>query len=140
MENQATESAGTTDLRSTYAHESAQTPEAQMRQVQSLRIPVGTRLADVERWMIFATLQKCGGNKTRAAALLGVSLKTLYNRLNAYRAQGLAMDYGLAGHLDAPIEDIGDALGEDEAGDDQTVTQEPGNGDGHRNDLPDEFT
>jgi hypothetical protein len=43
--------------------------------------------------MIFATLQKCGGNKTRAAALLGVSLKTLYNRLNAYRAQGLSMDY-----------------------------------------------
>ncbi|WP_129641026.1 helix-turn-helix domain-containing protein [Peristeroidobacter agariperforans] len=61
----------------------------------ALRIPVGTNLADVERWMIFATLQKCGGNKTRAAALLGVSLKTLYNRLNAYRAQGVAMDYGL---------------------------------------------
>ena len=31
------------------------------------------------------------GNKTRAAALLGVSLKTLYNRLNAYRAEGLDM-------------------------------------------------
>ena len=56
---------------------------------QSLRIPVGTNLADAERWMIIATLKKCGGNKTRAAALLGVSLKTLYNRLNAYRAQGL---------------------------------------------------
>ena len=41
--------------------------------------------------MIIATLKKCGGNKTRAAALLGVSLKTLYNRLNAYRAQGLDM-------------------------------------------------
>lgn len=55
----------------------------------TLRIPVGTNLADAERWMIIATLKKCGGNKTRAAALLGVSLKTLYNRLNAYRAQGL---------------------------------------------------
>lgn len=53
-----------------------------------LRIPVGTNLADAERWMIMATLKKCGGNKTRAAALLGVSLKTLYNRLNAYRAEG----------------------------------------------------
>ena len=39
-----------------------------------LRIPVGTRLAEAERWMILATLKKCGGNKTRAAALLGVSL------------------------------------------------------------------
>ncbi len=57
----------------------------------TLRIPVGTNLADAERWMIIATLKKCGGNKTRAAALLGVSLKTLYNRLNAYRAQGLDM-------------------------------------------------
>jgi hypothetical protein len=64
-----------------------------MQRIDALRIPVGTNLADAERWMIFATLQKCGGNKTRAAALLGVSLKTLYNRLNAYRAQGLAMDY-----------------------------------------------
>jgi|SRR5688572_15908644 transcriptional regulator with GAF, ATPase, and Fis domain len=69
----------------------------------ALRIPVGTNLADVERWMIFATLQKCGGNKTRAAALLGVSLKTLYNRLNAYRAQGLAMDYGLNDGQDVAI-------------------------------------
>ena len=41
--------------------------------------------------MIVATLKKCGGNKTRAAALLGVSLKTLYNRLNGYRAQGLEL-------------------------------------------------
>lgn len=69
----------------------------------ALRIPVGTNLADVERWMIFATLQKCGGNKTRAAALLGVSLKTLYNRLNAYRAQGLAMDHGLNDGQDVAI-------------------------------------
>lgn len=69
----------------------------------ALRIAVGTNLADVERWMIFATLQKCGGNKTRAAALLGVSLKTLYNRLNAYRAQGLAMDYGLHNGQDVGI-------------------------------------
>ena len=53
-----------------------------------VRVPVGTNLAEAERWMIIATLKKCGGNKTRAAALLGVSLKTLYNRLNTYRAQG----------------------------------------------------
>jgi len=57
----------------------------------SLRIVVGTSLADAEKRMIVATLRKCGGNKTRAAALLGVSLKTLYNRLNGYRAQGLEL-------------------------------------------------
>ncbi|HLS80359.1 MAG TPA: helix-turn-helix domain-containing protein [Steroidobacter sp.] len=76
--------------------ERASQPAVEMQRIESLRIPVGCNLADVERWMIFATLQKCGGNKTRAAALLGVSLKTLYNRLNAYRAQGLTMDYEYA--------------------------------------------
>ena len=37
-----------------------------------------------------STLKRCGGNKTRTAAMLGVSLKTLYNRLNAYRALDMA--------------------------------------------------
>ena len=105
MANQATNTALTGEMRTAYGRESAtqlpevddassmEMPRVEMRRIDSLRIPVGTNLADVERWMIFATLEKCGGNKTRAAALLGVSLKTLYNRLNAYRAQGLAMDY-----------------------------------------------
>jgi DNA-binding NtrC family response regulator len=50
---------------------------------------VGTSIADMERVMIAATLRSCGGNKTRAAAMMGVSLKTLYNRLNEYRAAGI---------------------------------------------------
>ena len=74
-----------------------------VQELSVLQVPVGTNLADVERWMIFATLQKCGGNKTRAAALLGVSLKTLYNRLNAYRAQGLVMDYAATAGRDIEI-------------------------------------
>jgi DNA-binding NtrC family response regulator len=95
MENEGTEPVVVaSDLRATYAAHDSQRGDAGVgRELKTLHIAVGTNLADVERWMIFATLQKCGGNKTRAAALLGVSLKTLYNRLNAYRAQGLAMDY-----------------------------------------------
>src|SRR5688572_5170792 len=107
MENRLPDTApqgeGRGDVRAAYGHDEsdASMPEldeiggarVEMQRIDSLRIPVGTNLADAERWMIFATLQKCGGNKTRAAALLGVSLKTLYNRLNAYRAQGLSMDY-----------------------------------------------
>ncbi|HMN46940.1 MAG TPA: sigma 54-interacting transcriptional regulator [Povalibacter sp.] len=65
------------------------TPLSSIGDAECLRIPVGTPLAEAERRMILATLRKCEGNKTRAAALLGVSLKTLYNRLHAYRAQGL---------------------------------------------------
>jgi DNA-binding NtrC family response regulator len=47
-------------------------------------VPLGTSLADSERSLICATLERCGGNKTRAAEVLGVSLKTLYNRLHEY--------------------------------------------------------
>ncbi len=51
-----------------------------------LRIPVGTSLAEIERLAIYATLDLCGGNKRQCADRLGVSLKTLYNRLNEYHA------------------------------------------------------
>lgn len=50
----------------------------------SLAIPVGTSLAEVDRKFIFATLELCGGVKKRAADILGISLKTLYNRLEEY--------------------------------------------------------
>ena len=45
--------------------------------------PRGT-LADIERKVILSTLQRNGGDKRRTAAELGISLKTLYNRLKAY--------------------------------------------------------
>ncbi len=50
----------------------------------TLAIPVGTSLAEVDRKLIFATLELCGGVKKRAADILGISLKTLYNRLEEY--------------------------------------------------------
>jgi DNA-binding NtrC family response regulator len=49
---------------------------------------VGSRLADVEQRLIMATLTHCAGNKAETAGLLGISLKTLYNRLNAYQLSG----------------------------------------------------
>lgn len=52
--------------------------------------PLGSRLAEAEQRLIFATLGHCGGNKTLTAEVLGVSLKTLYNRLNEYQARVLA--------------------------------------------------
>ena len=47
-------------------------------------IDVGSSVADAERRLILATLEHCGGDKKRAAEILGISLKTLYNRLNLY--------------------------------------------------------
>jgi two-component system response regulator AtoC len=45
---------------------------------------IGASVGDMERRLILATLQHFGGDKRRAAQVLGVSLKTLYNRLHAY--------------------------------------------------------
>jgi DNA-binding NtrC family response regulator len=45
---------------------------------------VGGSLDDAERQLILATLERCGGDKKRAAEILGISLKTLYNRLHLY--------------------------------------------------------
>jgi DNA-binding NtrC family response regulator len=49
-----------------------------------LSIRVGSRIHDMERSLIVATLDYFKGNKRRAADALGCSLKTLYNKLNGY--------------------------------------------------------
>ena len=54
----------------------------------SLRVNVGSSIADVEKELIFATLQECRGKKEKAANILGVSMKTLYNRLRDYHSRG----------------------------------------------------
>ena len=45
---------------------------------------MGSSLDDIERTLIYRTIEFAGGNKTRAAEILGVSIKTLYNRLERY--------------------------------------------------------
>ena len=47
-------------------------------------VRVGTPLEEVERRVTMATLEQCGGVKRTAARILGISLKTLYNRLEHY--------------------------------------------------------
>ena len=47
-------------------------------------IPVGASAADAEKALILATLRACEGDKPRAAAILGLSLKTVYTRLKKY--------------------------------------------------------
>jgi two-component system response regulator AtoC len=53
-----------------------------------ITIHVGTPLAEVERRVTLATLAYCGQVKRKAAQILGVSLKTLYNRIEAYNGKG----------------------------------------------------
>ncbi len=52
-----------------------------------LQVRVGSKVADVEKRLILATLEQCGGTKEKAAEMLGISLKTLYNRLREYETE-----------------------------------------------------
>lgn len=63
------------------------------RSEDTISLPVGTPLEEVERQMIMRTLQKTQNNKTRAAELLGISLKTLHNKLKLYRERGQLTDH-----------------------------------------------
>src|SRR6266576_1493366 len=50
-----------------------------------VQLRVGCPLAEAERRLILATLHVQGGNKEKTAKALGISLKTLYNKLNRYK-------------------------------------------------------
>lgn len=45
---------------------------------------VGNTVADVEKSLILATLRHCNGNRTHASQMLGISLRTLRNKLRSY--------------------------------------------------------
>ncbi len=66
----------------------------------SVTLRVGATLAEADRRLILATLTRCGGVKKQTAAMLGVSPKTLYNRLEAYAAAG----YRVPGERDGYFE------------------------------------
>ncbi len=53
------------------------------------RFLVGRTIADVERHLILDTLASCHGNRTHAARILGISIRTLRNKLNDYVDTGI---------------------------------------------------
>lgn len=67
------------------AARAAQTAEAVTRGL------VGRTVADVERDLILDTLDHCLGNRTHAARILGISIRTLRNKLSEYVAAGVAV-------------------------------------------------
>jgi DNA-binding NtrC family response regulator len=52
--------------------------------------PVGTTVSEVERVLILRTIEHTRNNKTRAAEILGISLKTLHNKLKEYGSKDVA--------------------------------------------------
>ena len=61
---------------------------AAMAAEQVTRGLVGRTVAEVERDLILETLKHCFGNRTHAANILGISIRTLRNKLNEYAADG----------------------------------------------------
>ena len=56
----------------------------------TLGLSAGMRVDEAERRLIEVTLEHTSNNKTRAADMLGISVKTLHNKLNKYRAERVA--------------------------------------------------
>jgi transcriptional regulator with PAS, ATPase and Fis domain len=61
-------------------------PTQQVVEPDAVRLPVGTTVSEAEKSLIQLTLQHTKNNKTRAAEILGISLKTLFNKLKEYGA------------------------------------------------------
>lgn len=72
------------------AHETAARAAAQAAEAVST-VMVGRTVADVERDLILDTLDHCLGNRTHAAKILGISIRTLRNKLNQYAEEGISV-------------------------------------------------
>jgi DNA-binding NtrC family response regulator len=59
--------------------------------LESVRFQIGTTVEEAEKGLILRTLVHTGNNKTRAAEILGISLKTLHNKLKEYGTKEVGM-------------------------------------------------
>ena len=50
---------------------------------------IGATVDDVERELVLQTLARCDGNRTRASRVLGLSVRTLRNKIRIYAASGI---------------------------------------------------
>ncbi|WP_027580316.1 helix-turn-helix domain-containing protein [Bradyrhizobium sp. Ai1a-2] len=50
---------------------------------------IGATVGEVERELVLQTLIRCNGNRTRAARVLGFSVRTLRNKIRSYSADGI---------------------------------------------------
>ncbi|TCM17746.1 regulatory Fis family protein [Novosphingobium sp. PhB165] len=59
---------------------------------------VGHSIDHVERELILQTLERCAGNRTSAASMLGISVRTMRNKLRTFLADGQVLPPGLVRH------------------------------------------
>ena len=63
-------------------------PQNASGSVPTLTLPLGTTVEEAEKALILKSLELAGHNKTRAAEILGISVKTLHNKLSRYQRSG----------------------------------------------------
>src|SRR3954453_2315384 len=56
---------------------------------QIVPLLIGSTVGEIERELVVQTLARCDGNRTRAARVLGVSVRTLRNKIRLYAASGI---------------------------------------------------
>jgi DNA-binding NtrC family response regulator len=74
-------------------HESAvpvpDIPTPSLAPCEVVPLLIGSTVGEIERELVLQTLARCGGNRTRAARVLGVSVRTLRNKIRLYSANGI---------------------------------------------------
>src|ERR1700734_637937 len=70
----------------TYAPE---IPASSLTPNEIVPLLIGSTVGEVERELVLQTLARCDGNRTRAARVLGVSVRTLRNKIRLYSADGI---------------------------------------------------
>ena len=74
-------------------HESAiatpETPASSLAPNEIVPLLIGSTVGEIERELVLQTLARCDGNRTRAARVLGVSVRTLRNKIRQYAADGI---------------------------------------------------
>lgn len=56
---------------------------------QIVPLLIGSTVGEIERELVLQTLARCEGNRTRAARVLGMSIRTLRNKIRLYSADGI---------------------------------------------------
>jgi DNA-binding NtrC family response regulator len=74
----------------TTVHVAASGPGAQIHTPnQIVPLLIGATVDEVERELVLQTLARCDGNRTRASRVLGLSVRTLRNKIRIYAASGI---------------------------------------------------
>ena len=63
-------------------------PAPSLSPIEVVPLLIGSTVGEIERELVLQTLIRCHGNRTRAARLLGFSVRTLRNKIRLYSAEG----------------------------------------------------